>query len=1491
MASKSVLINLGSGSLRDGFPRVTAQLWGIEVMGEAMERSLPEQYMGSLPPAPHLIHLYRNWQTVYRGLCSRFLLLAPPVDDTLEIEAGGITNVSQFSFDELCQQFQNGINEWLRADSFLNIDRQVRSQLDPSEEVRVIIATHDEQLRRLPWQQWEFFRDYPRAEIALARPEYKRREAELRRSRHRVRVLAILGDTQDIDIEAESRFLHSLADADVDLLVNPARPEFTMKLWDATGWDILFFAGHSHSEGETGRIYLNEAETENSLTIDQLEEALKTAVENGLQLAIFNSCDGLGLAIALEKLHTPVAIVMREPVPNRVAQDFFKHFLQAFALDRQSLYLSVQQARRKLQGLESEYPGASWLPAICQNPAVEPPTWLRLGGVPPCPYRALTALTPEDGALFWGRSGAVRDLVTAVQKKPLVAVVGASGSGKTSLVNAGLVPKLTHSRVLWFCPHENPLGALAAVLVPYCGVKGATATKLERMLRQNPEALGTVVERVVQHAGPLVLIAESFESLYHRCPEATQHLFLDRLLYAARSAPNFTVVLVLRSDAYHQAVTYAPLRDALRDSVQWLMPLDQEALQAAIEQPAAQMGVQLEKGLSEKLIQDLGDPARLAVLQMVLTQLWTTQHQGWLTHQAYDEMGGMEKILTRHAEMVYAQLNEGDRRCAQRLLTQLVRWNLHSLTARTATQTEVKPENWDLVTHLATARLVTTQSTHDEPTIAIIHDRLIQSWGRLEHWMQVNGEFRRWQEQLRATIESWQDQGQQEADLLEGKFLVDAEAWKKQRLSDLSALEQDFIERSRRHHKQQVKQERRRIIGLKLLLGMMSLACLGAIGLGGWALWQSRQAMEGQAGAIATSSRSLFALDQRLDALIQAMGARSLLEPTWLADRQIARQVENALLQAVYGTDEVDRLPGATAVATREDGQQTAIATGYDIQLWQVEDKRKPPLSGHQGTIWSLAFHDQRLVSASEDGTARIWRTDQVGIAPVVLAGHRAAVRQATFSPDGTMVATASIDGSVKLWKTDGTLLQTLQTGGAVTDVGFSPTGQTLAASANSNLHLWHIAEGKARFSQTLAAPGATSLSFGKNGQILAANAGNRVQVWTRDRTGAFAAKPSPKWLGSAVSKVRFSADGRTLAVVEEQQVTVLDAHYRPLRRIKQSAIDVAFSTKPDLLLLSNADQTRFWQLKNAALNTINTASPITQVAFSPNTKQIATATADSIQVWKLDGTLSQTIPGTTPVTAIALSPDGTLAQVTNGEVSLWRLNPKPERLITFGAGVRRVLFSPDGQMMTLGAETQWWSREGKLLKTLPSAQAMSISADGQVWILGGNGTVYLWRTDGTRLQTLKAPGGKVTAVAISPEGDRIFAAVGQVLHLGTRTGTWLQQVDTGSDIRSIAFSPKGEQVAAVTAHSLIFWDWTDDKIVALEQPATMLDPIAFSQTGEPQVFTASQDGVIKLWQTQLMLSSDRLKAQACESVKHYLSNAYHSDPPTALDQARELCS
>jgi CHASE2 domain-containing sensor protein len=353
-----VILKFGEGSFSQGF-RVTLQL------GPDGDRPVLER-VGHLPSAPEIPGYYHRWQTLYRLLGVPFRLEAPEQQ---------ITQLSQSDFQQATHTLCQAFNTWLQAESFRPLREKWLEQLVPTDTIRVILQTEHQQLQRLPWHQWDLLERYPNAEIAFSTPMYER---EVRSSPPRtfvagqVQILAILGNSTGIDVRADQVWLESLPHATVKFLVEPQRGQLSDQLWEHP-WDLLFFAGHSATQpqGNTGRIFINSAD---SLTIGELKYAVRKAVASGLKLAIFNSCDGLGLAQELSDLHIPQIIVMREPIPDQVAQAFLRYFLAAFTQGR-SLYLAVREARERLQALELQFPCATWLPVIYQNPAEIPLTW------------------------------------------------------------------------------------------------------------------------------------------------------------------------------------------------------------------------------------------------------------------------------------------------------------------------------------------------------------------------------------------------------------------------------------------------------------------------------------------------------------------------------------------------------------------------------------------------------------------------------------------------------------------------------------------------------------------------------------------------------------------------------------------------------------------------------------------------------------------------------------------------------------------------------------------------------------------------------------------------------------------------------------------------------------------------------------------------------------------------------------------------------------
>ena len=359
---KRSLLTFLEGSFEQGFPAI------LQISSTQSGKDIETQVAGRLPPAPDLWLTWQNWQLAYRQMVKP--------QSRIKAKPGQITNISCL---QLGSELSDRLNNWLNQGTYQwqKIRDCLQRNLHQDDEIEILIQTSNQKLQQLPWHLWNFLDHYPYAEIALSTCEYqKAQQFSSFKTQDKVRILAILGDRQGIDLDRDRDYLEQLSSqAEVKFLVEPPIEELNDRLWE-TGWDILFFAGHSSSQ-EQGKIWLNPTDI---LTLEQLKYALKKAINNGLQLAIFNSCDGLGLARELAGLQLGQIVVMREPVADAVAQTFLRYFLTSFARG-ESLYTSVRTARERLQKLETKYPHATWLPVIFQNPGAISPTWQDLSGL------------------------------------------------------------------------------------------------------------------------------------------------------------------------------------------------------------------------------------------------------------------------------------------------------------------------------------------------------------------------------------------------------------------------------------------------------------------------------------------------------------------------------------------------------------------------------------------------------------------------------------------------------------------------------------------------------------------------------------------------------------------------------------------------------------------------------------------------------------------------------------------------------------------------------------------------------------------------------------------------------------------------------------------------------------------------------------------------------------------------------------------------------
>lgn len=468
----------------------------------------------------------------------------------------------------------------------------------------------------------------------------------------------------------------------------------------------------------------------------------------------------------------------------------------------------------------------------------------------PCPYRGLLAFREEDAKFFFGRQTYTNKLVALVQQPSLVAVVGASGSGKSSVVFAGLIPHLRAQgnwQIVDFRPGDRPLDALAAALIPLLepqldkSKKREKKRKLVAEFRKESYGLRDVVEEII-YSNPgvrLLLVIDQFEELYSSCKDEQERLcFLERLLETVPYTLNFNVVLTLRADFFGHVLSYRPLADALEYADLKLGPMNRQELREAIEKPAEQCSVELEPGLTELILDAVSEePGNLPLLEFALTLLWEAKSEHQLTHSAYGAIGGVEKALASYAQQNYEQLNRLEQLVAKKLFLELTQLGegpkdtrrqvqkkdlvdllqkevlIHFGLQAKKQQSEMLPKRQALVERviqkMATAKLVVTRALDkDGERVAVVdvaHEALIRHWSLLGDWLEKEREALKVKRTIETEAQKWaaQDKPQRSAYLLRGKRLTEAENFIQNYGKSIALLEvaQELIKASRRSHK------------------------------------------------------------------------------------------------------------------------------------------------------------------------------------------------------------------------------------------------------------------------------------------------------------------------------------------------------------------------------------------------------------------------------------------------------------------------------------------------------------------------------------------------------------------------------------------------------------------------------------------------------------------------------------------------------------------
>ena len=1107
-------------------------------------------------------------------------------------------------------------------------------------------------------------------------------------------------------------------------------------------------------------------------------------------------------------------------------------------------------------------------PAAGQGPA-----W------PGGPYLGLVPFEERDAWLFYGRDELVDRLVRRLAERldgaGILLVTGESGSGKSSLLRAGLLPRLAAGALgpgseRWprrvIRPTASPLRELAMHLAE---MAGADPVSVYRSLSAAPDEAPMLAEQAARTAtgrgadlgsgapagaaagAPprLVLVVDQFEELFTAgedgVVDAVERKAFVTALHAAatipagpRGLPPALVVAAVRADYLGRLIAYPPLKAALDAGPFTVGPMSEAELRQAVTGPAAEAGLAVEPAVVEAVIAELRDGAGgglgsgvLPLMSQAMAATWERREGNELTLRGYRRAGGVANAVNRGAQAAYDALTRSQKDAARLVFTQLTVITADGQFARrrcrradlSARGTQMAADIDAVVGVFSARRLLVL----GQDSVEIAHDALLQAWKQLRDWLGDDQFDRALYSQVVTDAATWDNNGRDSAYLYRPGRLatIDAAAARWQgapaRYPRLPATSEAFLGAA--HHVAGRATRRRRSV----IAGLLALTVI-AVSAAGVAVRDAADASRQAANASrqhAIALSGLLAAESLAADSASPLTARRLAVAAWriFPTNQAGSVLASLLMEQQQG----GILPGdqsnggVSAAAFSPDGKLLAAAYGDGyVRLWnpvtgQAAGSPLPADTGPGGGVNGVAFNPdgKLLATADADGTVRLWNpvTGQAVGAPF-LAATTGAVYGVAFSPDGKLLATAGVDGTVRLWNP--------ATGRAV--------GAPLLASASPR-----------------GGGGVYGVAFSPDGKLLAAADGDGyVRVWN-PVTGLAVGAPFLAVTNKGVLGVAFSPDGKLLATADAEGTVRL---WNPVTG----------------------------QAVGAPLPAVTDGS-VTEVAFSPDGKLLATAdTAGYVRLWNPAtghavgaSFLAATTGG---VNGVAFSPDGKLLAVAGGDGTMRLWNPATRQaprapLPAVTGGVNGVAFSPDGKLLATaggdGTVRTWDPATQQLAGVIPAetgpqskVNGVAFSLDGKLLATAdGDDTVRLWNP--ATGQASGAFSGR-NGVAFSPDGKLLAAAEadGTVRTWDLATGQAVGApfpADPGGSVRGVAFSPDGTLLAAAEGDGYVrLWNPATRQAVGAPLPAHTdllagVNSVAFSPDGK-LLASAEGDGYVRLW-------------------------------------------
>ncbi|MBV9960459.1 MAG: hypothetical protein JO360_18675, partial [Acidobacteria bacterium] len=659
-----------------------------------------------------------------------------------------------------------------------------------------------------------------------------------------------------------------------------------------------------------------------------------------------------------------------------------------------------------------------------------------------CPYRGLQAFDEEHAELFFGREGDIQRLIEKLKTTRFLAVLGASGSGKSSLVRAGVVPALKRGVLpesdTWtirvFTPGAHPLANLAANLLRLHPEQSMSRTLDEMNTDERTLHLAVSLAFAERHANERVVwVVDQFEEIFTLCNDERERAqFLSNLLYAAfipggRNA----VVLTLRADFYQKCAAYPELSERIAANQFLVSPMHEENLKQAIEEPAWHVGLEFEQGLVETIFDDIqSQPGALPLLEHALLELWERRRGNLLTLEAYRESGGVQGAIAKRADAIYDSFTTEQQQIVRRIMLRLTqpgegtedtrrRASMDELVTRMGENKAVE----DVTQTMANARLLTTDEEPGKQVVDVSHEALIRGWPRLRKWIEEDRAGLRILRRLTEVAREWQPT-KDESLLYRGARLAQAAEWRERNEGALNELEREFLDASMAAQRAVERRKRQAVIALAVgLVVAVALAMLAVV--------QWRRADEQAQIAVARqlAAESYAQIETRPDlGLLLGVEANRVKEifgarRTLLLDMLYREHISTYLHGPADRVNKIVFSPDGKLLAGGSGG-----ASGRDnsVWLWDAASGQPTgaPLTGHQSQVNCVAFSPDGKLLASGDQTGGIILWDVATRKPLgtALMGQRNGIYSLAFSADSKILASGGINyepaatGEIYLW-------------------------------------------------------------------------------------------------------------------------------------------------------------------------------------------------------------------------------------------------------------------------------------------------------------------------------------------------------------------------------------------------------------------------------------------------------------------------------------------